>query len=87
MKTEEYAPISRGNDANKESAMMIRVLYKNQSAGMVKNTELEELMQSGRVAAFFRSGAWVSVEDGPVRGKGDANYGPERRGKAAEMKD
>lgn len=59
--------------------MVIRVLYKDKATGMVKDSLLDELINSGKIAAFFRSGEWVNVERDPIRGRGGAHSGPERR--------
>ena len=67
--------------------MMIRVLYKDQAAGTVKATLLDELIAAGKIAAFFRSGGWVNVELDPIRGKGRVYHGPERREKNNEKVD
>lgn len=67
--------------------MLIRVLYKDQAAGMVETSRLGELIAAGKVVAFFRSGGWVDVERDPIRGKGRVYYGPERRKKAEEIVD
>ena len=67
--------------------MMIRVLYKDQAAGMVKASLLDELIAAGKIIAFFRSGGWVNVERDPIRGKGRVYHGPERRKKPKEIID
>lgn len=64
---------------------MIRVIYRDKSTGVVAGHRLDELIATGRIAAFYRADGWVSVERGPIRGKGDnaGGYdGPERRTKA-----
>ncbi|SNB45403.1 GSU3473 family protein [Geobacter sp. DSM 9736] len=64
--------------------MMIRVIYNDQSAGMVADYQLDDLINAGKIVAFHRTDGWVSVEQGPLRGRGEApgSYeGPERRRK------
>ena len=67
--------------------MMIRVLYKDQAAGMVKASHLDELIAADKIVAFFRSGGWVNVKRDPIRGKGRVYLGPERRSKVKEIID
>ena len=67
--------------------MMIRVLYKDQAAGTVKATLLDELIAADKVVAFLRSGEWVNVKRDPIRGKGRMYHGPARREKAKEIID
>jgi len=64
--------------------MMIRAIYSDNSAGMVSDKRLDELITIGKIVAFCRSDGWVSVQRGPIRGRGSEveNYdGPERRRK------
>jgi len=58
---------------------MIRVIYTDKSTGEVEAERLEELIISGRVAAFCRSSGWVDLTCDPVRGQGGLYAGPERR--------
>lgn len=68
--------------------MMIRVIYYDKRAGVVAEHCLDELIASGRIAAFCRADGWVSVECDPIQGKGtnDGGYdGPDRRRKAENL--
>lgn len=59
--------------------MLIRVLYKDNSSGMVKDYLLDDLITSGKIVAFYRSSGWVAVGRDPVRKSSDGYEGPERR--------
>ncbi len=59
--------------------MLIRVIYKNNSSGMVKDHLLDELIKSGEIVAFHRSSGWATIGRDPVRGKSSPYNGPERR--------
>jgi hypothetical protein len=59
--------------------MLIRVIYKDKSAGMVEDFQLARLLPKGRIVAFQRSSGWVSVEQDPIRGHGGEYHGPDRR--------
>lgn len=64
---------------------MIRVIYSDKSAGKIADHRLDELIAAGRIVAFYRADGWVSLERGPIRGKGNnaGGYdGPEHRRKA-----
>lgn len=64
--------------------MMIRVIYSDKSTGKIAAHRLDKLIVAGEIVAFYRSGGWVSVEQGPIRGKGNNSGvydGPERRKK------
>ncbi len=59
--------------------MLIKVIYRDNTADMVKDYLLEGLIGSGRVVAFRRSSGWVTVGKDPVR-SGKRDYaGVERR--------
>jgi hypothetical protein len=59
--------------------MEIKVIYRDNCAGTVKDYLLEGLLRDGVISAFWRTGGWVSVDRDPIRqGKGDY-AGPERR--------
>lgn len=63
-----------------ESAeMKIRVIFRDKTAGLVQPSELNQLIEEEKIAAFFRAEGWVDVEKGPVRGEGGEYQGPERR--------
>jgi hypothetical protein len=59
--------------------MNIRVLYSDNSSGMVSDSLLQELIAKGKVVAFFRSTGWVHVKRGPLRRSEGRYDGPERR--------
>ena len=60
--------------------MLIKVIYRNNESDMVKPFLLDDLIASGKVVKFFRSGGWVTVGADPVRGNGGGCYrGAERR--------
>ena len=59
--------------------MLIKVIYKDNTADMVKDYLLEGLITSGKIVAFRRSGGWVTIGKDSVR-NGKRDYtGPERR--------
>ena len=45
----------------------IRVIYENDTYGMIKRKQLEESIASGSITKFFRSSEWVTISDGPIR--------------------
>jgi len=45
----------------------IRVIYENNTSGMVKRKRLEELIVSGSITKFFRSSGWVTISVDPIR--------------------
>ena len=45
----------------------IRVIYENNTSGMIKSTQLEESIVSGSITKFFRSSGWVTISVGPIR--------------------
>jgi len=47
--------------------MLISVLYKNNTYGMIKSTRLEEFIVSGSITKFFRSSGWVTISVDPIR--------------------
>jgi len=59
--------------------MMIRVLYKDNTSGMVRDNLLEALINSGKIVAFHRSSGWVAVGRDPIRKSSNPYNGPERR--------
>ncbi len=62
--------------------MAILVQYSDKTFDAVPNNDLDALIASRRVIAFRRSGGWVDVSVGPLRGQGAQHQygGPERRG-------
>lgn len=59
--------------------MMIRVLYKDNTSGMVRDYALDELISSNKIVAFYRTSGWVAVGRDPVRRRSEPFAGPERR--------
>jgi hypothetical protein len=63
--------------------MEIRVIYRDNCVGRVKDYLLEGLLRDGAISAFWRASGWVDVDRDPIRqGKGDY-AGPERRRREA----
>ncbi|MGD0884677.1 MAG: GSU3473 family protein [Thermodesulfovibrionales bacterium] len=67
--------------------MLIRVMYSTGKYDMVKDSLLDELIASGGVQRFLRSDGWATKGREPVRGRGGAYTGPERRKSAAITKE
>lgn len=42
--------------------MMVRVIYRDQTAGVVESHLLDELIRKGRIVAFHGTDRWVPVE-------------------------
>ncbi len=40
---------------------MIRVIYKDQTAGVVERHLLDELIRKGRIVAYHSDGAWIPI--------------------------
>lgn len=59
--------------------MMIRVLYKDNTSGMVRDYSLDELISSGKIVAFYRTSGWVAVGRDPVRKSAARFDGSDRR--------
>jgi hypothetical protein len=59
--------------------MKIRVIYKNSVSHTINASKLDELIVSGKVAAFRRSDFWAIIGVTSIRGTGGAYNGPERR--------
>lgn len=59
--------------------MLIKVMYQNNESDMVKPFLLDDLVASGKIIKFFRSGGWVTIGVDAVRGTGGYYKGPERR--------
>ncbi len=45
----------------------IRVIYENNTSGMIKIKRLEEFIVSGSITKFFRSSGWVTISVDPIR--------------------
>lgn len=61
--------------------MGILVQYSDKTFDAVSNKDLDMLIASQKIIAFRRSGGWVDVSKGPLRGQGSRQEyaGPERR--------
>ena len=62
--------------------MLIKVLYLDNTAGLVTASSLEELTRSGKVVAFKGEDGWVEVRRKKVV---DDYKGPERRKSNQEL--
>ena len=62
--------------------MKIYVQYQDTSYGCVPDEALEDMVADGSIIAFRRSGEWVEISTGPIRGMGNSEEytGPEKRG-------
>ncbi|HTY21061.1 MAG TPA: hypothetical protein VMC44_05445 [Geobacteraceae bacterium] len=58
---------------------LIKVIYIDNSAGVVKSSSLDHLITARRIVAFRRTEGWVKIGRDPVRGNGGKYEGPERR--------
>jgi hypothetical protein len=58
---------------------LIKVIYIDNSAGVVKSSSLEQLIVTGKIVAFRRSEGWTKLGRDPLRGNGGRYEGPERR--------
>jgi hypothetical protein len=56
----------------------IRVIYENNSSGMIKRNRLEEFIVSGSIKKFYRSSGWVTISDTTKR-QSNNGYLIERR--------
>jgi hypothetical protein len=59
--------------------MLIRVMYQDEKFDMVKPSVLDDLIASGKLKQFFRSGGWTLIGIAQLRGRGGSYEGPERR--------
>lgn len=56
--------------------MFLKVIYRDGTAGVVKASTIDELMETGKIFAYHCSEGWVEVR----RKQSNPNYqGPERR--------
>jgi hypothetical protein len=46
---------------------LVRVIYENNTSGMIKRMQLEECIVSGSITKFFRSSGWVTIGVDPIR--------------------
>jgi len=58
---------------------LVKVIYIDNTAGVVKSLSLEQLIGAGKIVAFRRSEGWAKVGRDPIRGNGGRYEGPERR--------
>ncbi len=47
--------------------MMVRVIYKDQTAGVVESHLLDALIRKGRIVAYHSADRWIAVEQKLVR--------------------
>ncbi len=47
--------------------MLISVLFGNNTVGVLKKTQIEEFIISGKITKFFRSTGWVTIGVDPIR--------------------
>ena len=60
--------------------MLIRVIYTDDTFDYLLNTQLDKLLEMGKVAKFKRNTGWVTVGVDPIRTGQFVYYdGPERR--------
>jgi len=50
-----------------DHSRLIRVIYENNTFGMIKRTRLEKFIFSGSITKFFRSSGWVTIGADPTR--------------------
>jgi hypothetical protein len=67
------------NSIMANNVMLIKVIYTDNSAGVVTACSLEPLIKKGKIVAFRRSEGWAKVGRDLVRGSGGRYEGPERR--------
>lgn len=67
------------NHVTDKNANLIKVIYIDNSAGVVNSSTLEHLIAKGNLVAFRRSDGWAKVGRDPIRGNGGIYEGPERR--------
>lgn len=58
---------------------MIRVIFKDNNWEIIKARDLDKLIATGKIAAFYRQGGWADVKRDPIRGQGGSYSGPDRR--------
>ena len=64
---------------NNGSENLISVIYFDNSAGMVKPEELDELIKKRIILSFRRAEGWVRISGDPIRENAGKYEGPERR--------
>lgn len=50
--------------------MMVRVIYRDQTAGVVESHLLDELINKGRIVAYHGRGRWIPVHGNSACGEG-----------------
>jgi hypothetical protein len=65
--------------------MMIRVMYFDRKYDMVNASVLDDLITSGRIMKFYRTGGWITIGKDPIRGQGGVYTGLERRGQVRQV--
>jgi hypothetical protein len=58
---------------------LISVIYFDNTPGMVKPEELDELIQKRMIISFRRSNEWVRIKGDQIREEDGKYEGPERR--------
>ncbi|RII27810.1 MAG: hypothetical protein CXR31_06180 [Geobacter sp.] len=59
--------------------MLIRAIFEDYTRGMVRDSNLDTLIQQGKIVGFFRSDGYVRVGHDQVRGTGGEYKGQDRR--------
>ncbi len=59
--------------------MFIRIMYKDGNYDLVKDIILDQLISTGRILKFYRSGRWATIGKDPIRGEGSGDDGRRRR--------
>jgi len=65
--------------------MMVRVIYRDQTAGVVESHLLDELIRKGRIVAYHGTDRWISIDtkgsggERVVSGVSDRVMNPRRR--------
>ena len=67
------------DDVTDKNMNLIKVIYIDNSAGVVNSSTLEQLIVTGKLVAFRRSEGWAKIGRDPLRGNGGRYEGPERR--------
>jgi hypothetical protein len=62
----------------------IRVIYENNTSGMIKRMRLEEFIVSGSITKFFRSSGWVTISDDPIRQTNHGHFIERRKSQLTE---
>jgi hypothetical protein len=67
------------NGVTGNNMKLIKVIFIDNTAGVVKSSSLEQFIDAGKIVAFRRSEGWAKVGRDPMRGNGGRYEGPERR--------